>query len=58
MKISVIIATKNRADALEKISLPSLAKQDFKDFEVIIWDASYDCEVFQSSEGRFSISKE
>jgi len=40
MKISVIIATKNRADALEKISLPSLAKQDFKDFEVIIWDAS------------------
>jgi len=42
LKISVIIATRNRADALEKISLPSLAKQDFKDFEVIIWDASDD----------------
>ncbi len=42
MKISVIIATRNRADALETISLPSLAKQDFKDFEVIIWDASND----------------
>ncbi|MGC8533888.1 MAG: glycosyltransferase family 2 protein, partial [Candidatus Parvarchaeum sp.] len=42
MKISVIIATRNRADALETISLPSLLKQDFKDFEVIIWDASDD----------------
>ena len=42
IKISVIIATRNRADALEQISLPSLAKQDFKDFEVIIWDASDD----------------
>ena len=42
MKISVVIATRNRADALEQISLPSLAKQDFKDFEVIIWDASDD----------------
>jgi len=39
-KISVIIATRNRAKALEKISLPSLEKQTFKDFEVIIWDAS------------------
>ena len=38
--ISVIIVTRNRADALEKISLPSLAKQDFKDFEVIVWDGS------------------
>jgi len=42
MKVSIIIATRNRADALEQISLPSLAKQDFKDFEVIIWDASDD----------------
>jgi len=39
-KISVIIATRNRAEALEKISLPALAKQTFKDFEVIVWDAS------------------
>jgi len=42
MKISVVIATRNRSDALETISLPSLAKQDFKDFEVIIWDGSDD----------------
>ncbi len=40
--ISVIIATKNRSEALETISLPSLAKQDFKDFEIIVWDASDD----------------
>jgi glycosyltransferase involved in cell wall biosynthesis len=39
-KISVIIATRNRAEALKNISLPSLLKQTFKDFEVIVWDAS------------------
>ncbi|MGB9553215.1 MAG: glycosyltransferase family 2 protein [bacterium] len=39
-KISVIIATRNRAEALEQISLPALLKQTFKDFEVIVWDAS------------------
>lgn len=39
-QISVIIATRNRAEALERISLPSLLKQTFKDFEVIVWDAS------------------
>lgn len=42
MEISVIIATRNRSEALETISLPSLAKQEFKDFEVVIWDASDD----------------
>ena len=42
MEISVVIATRNRSEALETISLPSLAKQDFKNFEVIIWDASDD----------------
>jgi len=38
--ISIIIPTKNRAEALEKISLPSLVNQTYKEFEVIIWDAS------------------
>lgn len=38
--ISVIIATKNRAHELGTISLPSLAKQYTRDFEIIIWDAS------------------
>jgi len=39
-KISVIIATRNRAEALERISLLALAKQTFKDFELMVWDAS------------------
>lgn len=38
--ISVIIATKDRADALRDISLPSLLGQDCNNFEVIVWDAS------------------
>jgi glycosyltransferase involved in cell wall biosynthesis len=40
--LSVMIATKNRAEELRTISLPSLAKQDTRDFEVIVWDASED----------------
>ncbi|MDR3573731.1 MAG: glycosyltransferase [Anaerolineaceae bacterium] len=41
-RLSVIIATKNRAEELRTISLPSLEKQDTRDFEVIVWDASED----------------
>ena len=41
-RISVIISTKNRAKALENISLRSLAKQTYRNFEVIVWDASDD----------------
>jgi len=35
-KISVIIATRNRAEALERISLPALVQQTFRDFEFIV----------------------
>lgn len=38
--VSVIIATRNRADDLRAISLPSLAKQSTRAFEVIVWDGS------------------
>lgn len=38
--ISVILATKNRDDALKEHSLPSLLRQTSLDFEVIVWDAS------------------
>ena len=38
--ISVIIATLNRAKALKELSLRSLLKQTYRDFEVIVWDAS------------------
>jgi len=38
--VSIIIATKNRDEALRTISLPSLLNQDDGDFEVVLWDAS------------------
>ncbi len=38
--ISVVIATKNREDALRSISLPSLLNQDSGNFEVVLWDVS------------------
>jgi len=41
-RLTVIIATRNRAEELRVISLPSLVKQDAQDFEVIVWDASED----------------
>ncbi|EFC90260.1 glycosyl transferase family 2 [Dethiosulfovibrio peptidovorans DSM 11002] len=54
--ISVVIATKNRPEALRDISLPSLLLQDYSDFEVILWDASTDdlsCLVAKSFAERF-----
>jgi glycosyltransferase involved in cell wall biosynthesis len=42
MTVSVIIATKNRSEAIAGISLPSLLRQDEAGFEVLIWDASDD----------------
>jgi GT2 family glycosyltransferase len=38
--MAVIIATKDRAEALEKYSLPSLSRSDYADFAVVVWDAS------------------
>ena len=40
--IAVIIATKNRSEAIEKYALPSLERSDFRDFVCIVWDASDD----------------
>lgn len=40
--LSVVIVTKDRSEELHGISLPSLAQQDTRDFEVIVWDASRD----------------
>lgn len=42
MRLSVVIATLNRADALRDISLPSLLRQNTRDFEIVVWDASDD----------------
>ncbi|GHV29742.1 hypothetical protein FACS1894167_09480 [Synergistales bacterium] len=40
--VTVIIATKNRAEAIAEIALPGLLRQDSLDFEVSVWDASDD----------------
>ena len=42
MLISVIIATKNRSEAIAVYALPALVRQDETDFEVLIWDVSDD----------------
>ncbi len=38
--ITVILATKNRSEALKKHSLPTLLRQSSQGFEVVVWDAS------------------
>ena len=40
--LTVIIVTKDRADDLNRMSLPSLARQTYRFFEVLVWDASGD----------------
>lgn len=40
--LAIIIATRNRVQALEQYSLSSLARSDFQDFICLIWDASED----------------
>lgn len=40
--IAVIIATKNRSEAIEKYALPSIERSSFRDFACIVWDASDD----------------
>ena len=39
---TVVIVTRNRADDIAAISLPSLAAQTFQSFDVLVWDASAD----------------
>jgi hypothetical protein len=38
--IAVIIATRNRAEALEKYALSGLGRSAFRDFVCVVWDAS------------------
>lgn len=56
--ISVIIATKNRDEALKSISLPSLLRQDTSDFEVILWDGSDSEKSRRVAEQYVSLFKE
>ncbi|MCL2009483.1 MAG: glycosyltransferase [Synergistaceae bacterium] len=57
--IAVIIATKNRAEAVRTISLPSLERLAFRDFICVIWDSSEDDDtlrVAESGNWSFKIS--
>lgn len=45
LALTVSIPTKGRAKAVRDISLPSLLRQDIKNFEVVVWDASDDRET-------------
>jgi len=40
--LTVIIVTMDRADDLRRTSLPSLAQQTCREFDVLVWDASLD----------------
>ena len=56
-QITVIIATKNRADALDKICFPPLLTQTFRNFEVIVWDASTDVRRNQCAQATCIVLK-
>jgi glycosyltransferase involved in cell wall biosynthesis len=40
VSVTVVIITKDRSDDIAAISLPSLASQTCRDFDVLVWDAS------------------
>jgi GT2 family glycosyltransferase len=40
--MAVIVATRNRAEAIEQYALPGLARSTFRDFVCVVWDASDD----------------
>ena len=40
--LAVIIATKNRSEAIERYALASLERSEFRDFVCVVWDASDD----------------
>jgi glycosyltransferase involved in cell wall biosynthesis len=56
--ISVVIATKNRSEAVSDISLPSLLRQDVANFEILIWDASDDELTKEAVDRRRSLFEE
>ena len=51
--IAVIIATKNRADALSKYALRSLARSLYRKFVCVVWDASDDESSRKVIDGEF-----
>jgi hypothetical protein len=50
--LGVVIATKNRCEAIGKYALPSLQRSSFQDFVCVVWDASDDTLTREVVEGR------
>ena len=48
--LAVIIATKNRSEAIERYALASLERSEFRDFVCVVWDASDDDRTRKAAE--------
>ncbi|MDR2175475.1 MAG: glycosyltransferase family 2 protein [Synergistaceae bacterium] len=48
--VAVIVATRNRAEAIEKYALASLERSAFRDFVCVVWDASDDTATREACE--------
>ena len=48
--LAVIIATKNRSEAIERYALASLERSAFRDFVCVVWDASDDDRTRRAAE--------
>ena len=48
--LAVIIATKNRSEAIERYALASLERSAFRDFACVVWDASDDDRTRKAAE--------
>ncbi|MDR2522818.1 MAG: glycosyltransferase [Synergistaceae bacterium] len=49
--LAVVIATKDRAEAIRKYALPSLNRSEYRDFVCVVWDASGDDATREAVEG-------
>jgi glycosyltransferase involved in cell wall biosynthesis len=52
--LAVVIATKNRSEAIRKYALSSLERSSFRDFVCVVWDASDDTSTQEAAEGPWN----
>jgi len=52
--LAVIVATKNRSEAIERYALASLERSAFRDFVCVVWDASDDERTRKVVEGAWT----
>jgi glycosyltransferase involved in cell wall biosynthesis len=51
-RAAIVIATKNRSEAMERNALPSLERSSFREFFCVVWDASDDDATRKIAEGH------